>query len=472
MSETGAQQTPTSTRTGTRHGLRRGLALVVVAVLALTATAARAQETSESGQDPLAHLRLRIDSTSDWTTADLTGVTVVAADLADSTGDDKAYLNGATLTVVGDAPSTASVELLVRVSEQTGLRLDKGYDGEATATLERLGDDPAVITTLDNALHHGDNQVVEADLDPAELVGAGVAVPVVDDRKLTLAFYYPWWNADTWQGRPFMNTPASAWRTDDPHHVETMVGQAAGAGVNGFVVSFSDERADGAELDLVMDAAADHDAFSVAPLLELMPHTHTGLLGRTRLDVGSAAAAARAALARAQDPNHLHVGDRPVLAAYGVGQVPAEDWDRLLAALDDLDPFVLGDSTDPARGLDGVYLYDPTQPSDSALRERYAHMHWATHLAPIVVDDLPTRLFAATVAPGKGVTLGTLTHHRSREGGARYDRSWNTATGASPEWILITSWNEWYESTQIAPSVEHGWKALEQTSTWTSRFGG
>ena len=40
----------------------------------------------------------------------------------------------------------------------------------------------------------------------------------------------------------------------------------------------------------------------------------------------------------------------------------------------------------------------------------------------------------------------------------------------NPDWVLVTSWNEWMETTQVAPSEQSGWRALNQTATWAGRF--
>ena len=440
------------------------------AVFAL-ATASTVHVSDAAEQDPLAHLRLTLDSTSDWSTAELAGVEVLATRVTPGPGDDRAYLNGAALTVVGTAPSTANVDLLVRVSDAVELRLDKGYDGDASVTVERLDPDRVVVHRLEDHLHEGDNQALSSSLAPQDLIGDGSAIPVVDSRRLTLAFYYPWWTEGSMSGKPLVDRPSSAWRTDEPDDVNTMVDEAADAGISGFLVSWSGEQADGAEFDLVMDAAETRGDFVTGALLELLPYVRTDLLGRSHLDVAAAAESARAALARASRPGYLHVGDQPILAVFGVDQVSQADWQALRDAIASANPFLLGDSTDPSRRLDGAYLYDPTQPSAAELQARYEAMYHDTHLAPVVQPDLPTRLFAATVAPGKSMSLSRPTSGRGREGGARYDRLWQLATASQPEWILITSWNEWYEGTYIAPSTVYGRLALDQTAGWTAHFG-
>jgi hypothetical protein len=444
--------------------------LVLLALIASSLGLARSSAVADSSL-PLAHVRLTLETTSDWSTATLHGVKVVSWRTVESSAGDKVHVGGAALTVAGGAPSSATVEFLVEVVGPSRLTLDKGYDGVSTALVDRTGADPGPVARLVNDLQLGRDQTAAMDVASGDLVGSGVPVPVIDDRQLTLAFYYPWWTDHSMQANPLRDRPASAWRTDQPGDVETMVSQAASAGVDGFLVSWSGEEPAGAELDLLMDRAEARSDFAVAALLELPPLMRSGLLGRKSLDVPAAIEVARAALARADRSSYLRVDGRPVVAAFGAEAVAPADWARLIRALEPWDPFVLADSTRTDLAIDGVYLYDPTAPSATELRTRYAAMYRRTHLDPIVHPTVPARLFAATVAPGKDGTLAQPHGTRLRQGGARYAESWRIALGARPEWILITSWNEWYEGTQISPSTRHGWLALEQTGQWAGQFG-
>jgi hypothetical protein len=70
-------------------------------------------------------------------------------------------------------------------------------------------------------------------------------------------------------------------------------------------------------------------------------------------------------------------------------------------------------------------------------------------------DDRPVRRPATVVA---------------RDGAATYDRTWEAALSVDPRWVLVSTWNEWHEGSEIEPSIEHDRRFLEATRTWGERF--
>jgi len=54
--------------------------------------------------------------------------------------------------------------------------------------------------------------------------------------------------------------------------------------------------------------------------------------------------------------------------------------------------------------------------------------------------------------------------------GQLYGMLWEQAIKSAPDWVLITSWNEWHEGTEIEPSVESGDKYIKITSEYSRRF--
>ena len=58
------------------------------------------------------------------------------------------------------------------------------------------------------------------------------------------------------------------------------------------------------------------------------------------------------------------------------------------------------------------------------------------------------------------------------EGGETYRVLWQEAVAASPDYVLITSWNEWHEGSEIEPSVEYGSVMLNDTAVVAREFLG
>lgn len=57
-----------------------------------------------------------------------------------------------------------------------------------------------------------------------------------------------------------------------------------------------------------------------------------------------------------------------------------------------------------------------------------------------------------------------------RHNGDLYRTLWKAAIDAAPDWVLITSWNEWHEGSEIEPSVEDGQQYLKLTSEFAQAF--
>jgi hypothetical protein len=56
------------------------------------------------------------------------------------------------------------------------------------------------------------------------------------------------------------------------------------------------------------------------------------------------------------------------------------------------------------------------------------------------------------------------------DGANTYDWGWETALQYNPDYILITSWNEFFEGTAIEPSVEHGDEYIRKTAEWVEKL--
>jgi len=57
-----------------------------------------------------------------------------------------------------------------------------------------------------------------------------------------------------------------------------------------------------------------------------------------------------------------------------------------------------------------------------------------------------------------------------RQEGQTYRVLWEEAIRADPDWVLITSWNEWHEGSEIEPSWEDGDKYIKLTGEYAPKF--
>lgn len=450
----------------------RRLLLVIGLTTAMVAPLGPATAETEPR---LTRLQIRISTTSDWTEVRLTDAVLRARHTSSQVSVDELWEHADGWTVVNRG---GSGDLVVDVVAEIGpsavptLVVTKGYVGATTVEIaEANGAMPRPVASVELATRDAQRNLVTTSVDASELIGSGLSTPEVDARELTLAFYYPWFERSAPSDRRVApDKPGSVYTTDDPAHVRGMVSEAQGAGVDGFIVSWEGSRHGGA-VDVLAAEAARRPGFHLAPLLELRAMSQPTLLGR-QFDAGVAAAAAREFLQRVDASSQLRVDGRPVLVTFGMWDLTEAQWDEFRGLVADLDPFIIGDRAAAGFPIDGYYHYDPNHSSTDDLASTYETSVDHARLAPAVTPGRPQLLWAATVSPGYDTRAWTLLfgRHTDRAGGQRYDDTWRVALRTEPDWVFVTSWNEWYEQTHIAPGTSTGRRALEQTETWSTRF--
>lgn len=447
--------------------MRRIAALTAGALVALATLLVPARA---DGQAALTRVELHLTSSSDWAATSIRGGYVLGRRVLEQSTGSVVSQNGYGFTLRAPAGSTATatatVVLVLKVpaAATPELRVSKGWVGDATTELVRNDTAPAQLATLTAA---GKTTSATAAVDRTALVGEGASTAPVDPRHLVLAFYYPWFDRSSFTTRPWWEQPVGPYATDDPGDVAAMVDEARGSGIDGFVVSWNGNDTNNRRYDLVADAAAAR-GFAVAPYLELRGSG----TARALPDIG---AMLTPLVARLGDAAALRTPDgRPVLFVYGAWSRTPAEWRQAMDGLaaQGVHPFVVGDDLDPAFGFDGYHLYSPNGINDSDLARQYAENAQKLRVPALVDPAVQPRLWAATVSPGQNDLLirPTSPTIRDRAGGGRYDTVWKAALASSPEWVMITSWNEWYEGTEITPGTRTGSLALRQTADWAALF--
>jgi hypothetical protein len=134
----------------------------------------------------------------------------------------------------------------------------------------------------------------------------------------------------------------------------------------------------------------------------------------------------------------------------------------------------MADTTEPAHlaVADGTFTYSGTlfQPRLPELVWRWVGAGRTWHLLGAGFGG--RRIATATVMPGYDETRLGRDSRRvvDREGGEFYDRQWQAALATNPDWVVITSWNEWAENTQIEAGQRFGETYIWRTRFWSAAF--
>ena len=306
--------------------------------------------------------------------------------------------------------------------------------------------------------------------------------------KQVLVFYYPWYGSQEYSGRwihwqdvePRKKAIGSsthypvigAYDSTDPKLIDRQMRQMAEAGVDGVIASWWGRRVerDNLALQKILDSAAKHGR-----VVSVYQETIHGP------DLERSAADDFVFLIERYSKHAAwqKVDDRPVIFVYGrvVGQMG--DFKRWNTVRDfvkdktDVDPYLVGDriSMGAAGVFDAVHTYNPVGAlAGKSLEEvRRAYHYMVVHGASITRES--GKPVCLTIIPGYDDTkIRDPGLACSRLEGGTYRAGWESAVGSSVRWVLITSWNEWHEGSEIEESVEFGDRELRATGEWTRRF--
>jgi len=271
-------------------------------------------------------------------------------------------------------------------------------------------------------------------------------------ERLVLAFYYAWFDTDTWN-LPLSDHPLHPYASTDPAAIERHVQEAQQAGIDGFVQSWYGPQVENNQtetnLQQLLDISARH-GFRAAVDVEV-----TGPFFHSAADVVNALNYLLAV--HAQHPAYLRVNGRPVIFFWRQGQYPVETWTNIR---DQVDPqrasIWIMEGTDLAYlgPFDGNHLYSVAWSDDPA----GTLARWGGQVRAWNAAQGVSRTWVATVMPGyDDLNTGRANAFiRPRAGGQYYRQCWDGASSSNADWVIITSFNEWREGTQIETSVGYG----------------
>lgn len=458
----------------TRYVLVVALALALFGSLAQSSSAGPQQTAPASSaaalKAPGARLRFELSTTSDWSSATFGPTAFYASKPVGGTAgvassERSLRLDGASSGVVeGILPLPTDMNL--------DLRLQKGVIGTSTLTVRQYDAAGAskVVAQLVSSAKSGATNDATMSIPAATLRASAIELGATDPERLVIAAFYPWWTGSE-AGYFSPDTPSGSWRTTKVAEISGQLAQMAGAGINTAALSMGwpqDDRR--AMTAVVLDAAAQQSAVRLVPYVELELATSQGGWSADYLEH---IISESVLTAKAMPNTFVFRSGRPVLFFYGDQNIPATLWNSVIARVEAKHGpiFAVTHSLDSGRRTDGVHSYLDLGTEG----ERWGATWRRTVVGryqPMVDTVMPKRIVVSTVTPGLDTAAVWWVPRQAiaRDGGAYYQRSWDIATAVQPDWVFVTSWNEWWEQTHIAPSTVNGTQALDITRARAATF--
>jgi hypothetical protein len=291
--------------------------------------------------------------------------------------------------------------------------------------------------------------------------------------KPVVALYFAWYEQSDWGSGLMSDLPQELYSCGETDTLHRQVQQAHDAGIDAFMVAWTgqeDARITG-RVQQLLDIAGQYD-FKIAVFLDITASQNWGSAEQVRENLRYAINSF------ASHPNYLRYGGRPVIGFWALGSVATfpgmSAYDTWKQMRQELDPggwtFWLGEGIDFAYLdiFDGIYFFDITWAAEPSS----ALASYSRKLNTYNSGHGTGKPFIATVMAGYDDTRmpNRQTHYRDRANGDYYRKSWQAAIQYQASMAIITSWNEWYEGSQIEPSQGYGSQYLDLSREWIPQF--
>jgi hypothetical protein len=460
---------------------------------------------------------LNVTTDSDWTNLNFAGgPTVLGFNFSVVQGaqaPDLTYVAQPTRVSVNKKPfDTTTVEIQMEILATAG-----APSGNVSITKGNLGSTNATLAFYESRTFQPFSQLVNSGVtgglnalnftidystlydNPSDSISLQ-GIPSSLDHKV-LAFYYPWYGNPAgpsgqwfhWEGvtQDFILSATDypllgAYDSQDPAVIGSQISLARQAGIDGFISSWWG-----------IGDFTDHSFSVLLQVAQRMNFSVTIYYETVRNLTSSEMVKELSYVVRqyGSNPAFLKANGLPVIFVYAVGAYGrnATYWLDVRKGLEsNVGPvYLVGDLTDESfiNVFDGFHNY--IQLNCSQMTENYnffaqdmstglpdiswnSALNYVEHGTPLPVEK---KSLFFTVIPGNdrlgaNRTGGGPVLLVDRQGGKTYAGFWAAAISSNASGVLITSWNEWHEGTEIEPSLQYGFTYINLTRQYAALYTG
>jgi hypothetical protein len=435
------------------------------------------------------HLRFEYTSTSDWTTLEFTSTEhILTARIVSFIGDPQQPFAGVQGISLGQniaGPEQAEIVGLVvdlllapeALDETLAFSLRKGNWNGSYVRISHVVDE--VVNEIWTVTHDGvipgtagrNSLLVSVDLSTqGQLALETAEIQYLEMPRMVWAFYYPWYRLNDWSSEILVDRPSIPYASDDPDAIARHIEQAQEAGIDGFISSWWGPDSDTDQNLVPLLDLAQERGFAVTIYFETLrgdgPQPKHVIIRWLRYLLTT----------HTDHPAFFKINGVPLVVFWASGAVPLETWGEIFETLRgeglDLFTFGIGYSSANFEVFDGIHEYGVFLDDD--LLRTFQDVSRVTRFYPLLTGDGEPRMWAATVQPGYDDRLipGREGLFRDRDNGDFYRSTFDAALASQPDWIFVSTWNEWWEHTHIESSENFGELYLQITRSYSDQWKG